>query len=878
VTPSDTSSLLTWLLGLVAFAGLSASVTAWLVTRRWARASAEAARAEGARAASAMELARRNRELESLNAVAAAVAKGSEIRVLAEEILDVVRTLTGMPMGALYQLDPASSQLVMLAQRGLPEEILERFRVRPVDESFVGEAMRSRRSRLVSFESSPPRDPALAAMARRLGHRSQLTLPILVKGDAWGVMSLLSSETARVDEDEMRLLGAVMDQIGVAIERGALLGERQEKTRRLETLTQLAHTLTSTLSPQEVLETTLAATRTFLPLSAVRLWRVSGATLVLAAEEGVTPSATFGPQGTLAFGEGFAGHVALHREPLAVEDLMADAGVPVIEWLREQRFVSGAFIPLVARGRLLAVLAALTRVRYRFTEDEVSTLVSFANQAAIAMENADLFVEAGERAAEYRALFEVGGLVSSTLEADRVLEVIAERCRALMGVAAAGIFRLETDGSLVYERGIGLSEDFIRALRVRPGEGTTGRAAARRAPAWSADVLADPELGLSEGHRALVERERYRATLSVPILVKGELHGVIAAYWWEPHTPTPVEIDLMAALAGQAAIALENARLYAETTGRLEQTRALLDLAGILGSTLEPRRLLRQAAIKIAQVCGVDRCTIERWDGAQVVPVMSQFADGRRDHGLWQSFLVAMPGYAPADIPAYARAIRTREPVVINDTADTDLIPRDWIETYSHRSYMVVPLVQHDQVIGVMNLDYCERPTPFSARQVDLARTIAGQLALSLENSRLYGEAQQRLRETTTLVALGEALSRPGPSEDVMRQAARVVARAVGADMAGMYRLTAERDALEPIAGYRIPPHLVETLMSRRFVLARFPALLDSWRTGRAAWSADVVNDPRFDRETFAGIDPHAADSCRHRVDAVSSQSQALVA
>jgi GAF domain-containing protein len=1027
VTPSDTSSLLSWLLGIVSFAGLSASATAWHYTRRSAKATAEATRAEVARAASASELARRNRELESLNAVAAAVAKGSEVRVLAEEILDVVRALTGMPMGAFYQLDPASSQLVMLAQRGLPDEIVQRFRVRPVDRSFVGDAMRSRRSRLVSFEASPPRDPELARLAERLGHRSQLTLPIMVKGDAWGVMSLLSSEPARVDEEEMRLLEAVMDQIGLAIDRGSLLGERQEKTRRLETLTQLAQTLTSTLSPQEVLETTIAATRTFLPQSAVRLWRVSGTTLAVAAEEGVTPSSSGAPGAItrLSFGEGLTGHVALHREPLTIEDLVADPRAATVDWLREQRFVSGAFIPLVARGRLLAVLAALTRARHRFTEDEVATLVSFANQAAIAMENADLFVEAEQRAAEYRALFEVGGLVSSTLEADRVLDVIAERCRAVMGVPAAGIFRLEPDGSLVYERGIGLSEDFVRSIRLRPGEGTTGRAAARRAPAWSADVLADPELSLSEDIRALVERERYRATLSVPILVKGELHGVIGAYWWEPHTPTPAEIDLMSALAGQTAIALENARLYqaasdrgrrlatlatlmgsltstlsieevlervvqsavdlfgssvarlwlmepdgqwltlrasagaraaregrtrmrlheglvgeiaasraplvvsdlrdearvlnlqrihtegarsyagvplllgdrvlgtlsialretrpfsdedlgllqslsgqaaiaidnarlyAETTRRLDETRALLDLAGILGSTLEPRRLLRQAAIKIAQVCGVDRCTVERWDGGQVVPVMSQFADGRRDRGLWQSFLAAMPRYAPADIPAYARAIRTREPVVINDTADTDLIPRDWIETYSHRSYMVVPLVQQDQVIGVMNLDYCERPTPFSARQVDLARTIAGQLALSLENARLYGEVQQRLRETTTLVALGEALSRPGQSQEVMRQAARVVARAVGADMAGIYRLTPERDALEPIAGYRIPPHVVDTLMSRRFLLARFPSLMDAWRAGRAAWSSDVVNDPRFDRETFAGLGPH---------------------
>jgi len=80
-------------------------------------------------------------------------------------------------------------------------------------------------------------------------------------------------------------------------------------------------------------------------------------------------------------------------------------------------------------------------------------------------------------AAEYQALFEVARLVSSTLDLDRVLDLIVDRCRALMGVASAGIFKLDAAaGMLVYERGVGLSPEFVSALRVRVGEGTTGKA------------------------------------------------------------------------------------------------------------------------------------------------------------------------------------------------------------------------------------------------------------------------------------------------------------------------------------------------------------------------------------------------------------------
>src|SRR5262249_39287798 len=149
--------------------------------------------------------------------------------------------------------------------------------------------------------------------------------------------------------------------------------------------------------------------------------------------------------------------------------------------------------PFLARGHLLGVLSVFTRGAHRFTPDEVGVLESFSHQAAIAMDNAALFAEAGQRAGEYRALFEGGRLVGSTLDVDGVLAVIVERCRALVGVDVAGIFRLERDGTLVFERGTGLSLDFVRGLRVSVGEGTTGKAVAERAPVWSADLLADPD-------------------------------------------------------------------------------------------------------------------------------------------------------------------------------------------------------------------------------------------------------------------------------------------------------------------------------------------------------------------------------------------------
>src|SRR5207245_940167 len=142
---------------------------------------------------------------------------------------------------------------------------------------------------------------------------------------------------------------------------------------------------------------------------------------------------------------------------------------------------------------------------------------------------------------------------------------------------------------------------------------------------------------------------------------------------WVADPVRPEAETLRTSLAAQAAVALEHARLYADTTTRLHETRALLEVSQIFNSTLEARPMLEQAAMKIAQVCQVDRCTIERWANGRTVPVMSQFADGRRAPEMWRRF-VADPEH---ESEAHARAVATRAPVVIDDAAAGDLGQRE---------------------------------------------------------------------------------------------------------------------------------------------------------------------------------------------------------
>src|SRR2546427_7474528 len=105
-------------------------------------------------------------------------------------------------------------------------------------------------------------------------------------------------------------------------------------------------------------------------------------------------------------------------------------------------------------------------------------------------------------------------------------------------------------------------------------------------------------------------------------------------------------------------------------------------------------------------------------------------------------------------------------------------------------------MLRQDEVIGVVTLDYCERVRPFAPWQVDLATAVVGQIALALENTRLYAEAQERLRETTTLLAVGRVLSQPDAGGDVMRRGAAQGARALRAGLGGADLLHGRQERL----------------------------------------------------------------------------------
>jgi GAF domain-containing protein/CheY-like chemotaxis protein len=751
--------------------------------------------------------------------------------------------------GALYVID-GDGTLAARSWTGSPAMPHERL---ARGQGVAGACAEQRRGLIVNdYARSPHALPSWVAA----GLRHTMAQPLLLRGRLLGVIAInrVGAETAPLLAEDLALLESFTAQAAIAIENARLYEAADVRAKRLRTLAHLNHLVSSSLDMAEVLGGIARAAAEFMASPFVGFWVAdeSTHTLHLRAYSTDLPDEPVTVR-QLLFGEGAVGWVAANRRSVSIPEIFTDGRFANREWARARGFTSLFAAPIMHQDSLLGVLMLLGPRPFDFGADELDLLQSFSEQAAAAMRNARLYEEARAYADRLRALEEVNRLVSSSLNTQEVLENLARAIAQFFDAPYASVWAYEPVTRRLRRALTYGDAEVAHAMRdeLALGEDAVGWVAEHREPILWTDVETDAKI--IDAPQML--RHGLRWITAYPITIGDRLLGAFSVHRAASSPVTPETASLMGSLAAQAAVALENARLYSETSRRLAETRALLEVAEILNSTLDSRQLLKRVAVKVAQVCRVDRCSMELWEGDRVLPLMSQFADGRRAPGLWQAFMAHRP-YTPREIPAYARAIETRRPVLIDDTSVTDLIPPEWVAAYGMRSYMVVPLIRHDQVIGVMDLDYVERATPFQDWQQDVALAIAGQLALSLENTRLYAEAQERLRETTILLGVGRVLSQPDAGDDLMRRVAAEVAHAFGSDMTGAYVLDDRKEMLLPMGGYHVPKGLVTPFLSKPIVLAHFPALLAAWRSGRAIWSSDVLGDDRFAEEWKSGLPP----------------------
>jgi GAF domain-containing protein len=379
-------------------------------------------------------------------------------------------------------------------------------------------------------------------------------------------------------------------------------------TERMRTLAQLAQAVSASLDVTAVLDAVVRAAIDLLPGAAARIWVAQDDRLVLRAEAGTSTAPTGKDITQLAIGQGLTGSVAACREPLVVADLQADDRLISAERAREQGWVSFIGIPLLARDRLVGMLALFTRHRHDVTGDEIETLATFGSQAALAIDDARLYAGEQARVRRLRALTRLNHLISSSLDSDALLQEIARAAAKLMEAPLASFWQADEAARTVTL--ITSSDPTIdetpRRTRVY-GQGIIGWVAANREAVNIADVFVDGRSPALEWHR----RHGFSSLFAMPVIGDGRLLAVLAINARRPLRIEDEDRNLLESFGAQAAIAIRNARLFAESERRRRTAEVLQRLSSELAQSLDLEEVGRRIVDSVRMLIDapVPRCT-----------------------------------------------------------------------------------------------------------------------------------------------------------------------------------------------------------------------------------------------------------------------------
>jgi GAF domain-containing protein len=273
-----------------------------------------------------------------------------------------------------------------------------------------------------------------------------------------------------------------------------------------------------------------------------------------------------------------AGRVLLESSAVHIPDVLADSEYTWKETIERGSFRTMLGVPLLRRGSPIGVIAMTRSTVSPFTEKQIELLRTFADQAVIAIENVRLFEAEQERTRELSdslqqqtATADVLKVISrSTFDLRSVLQTLVESAARFCAADKATVVR-EKDGLFYAAEAYGYSREFLEYIRNTPVKAERGSASGRALVEGRAvhigDVRADPEYTLVEAQRL----GDYRTALCVPMLREGVPIGVLTLTRSEVQPFTDKQIELVTTFADQAAIAIENVRLFDEIQDKSRQ-------------------------------------------------------------------------------------------------------------------------------------------------------------------------------------------------------------------------------------------------------------------------------------------------------------------
>jgi PAS domain S-box-containing protein len=384
-------------------------------------------------------------------------------------------------------------------------------------------------------------------------------------------------------------------------------------------------------------------------------------------------------------------------------------------------------LPLVNWAGAIGAITLQSDRPHDFTPDDVPVLQTMADQVAIAIGNARLFEIERRHTALMAALRDIGLDLSAQLDLPALLKIIVQRAAQLLDAPMGDLLLIEPDGQALKEVANYQSPPEDQIFTLRLGEGVSGRVALTGEP-----LIIDDYLNWPERIRA-IDAAGYRSVLGVPIKWQDQVLGVINLQDSRPGVFTMEHVNRLQLFAVQAAVAIENARLFEATRRNLTELKLVHAVAVAAASATDEEELIQEVMQAIGAALAPDFFGVLLTDESIGALRLTVYHTGV---GLFKR-----PQTIPLGTGITGTVAVTGQPFRTNDVRT---VPAYQLVNPETRSELCVSMKAGEQILGVINME-SRQLAAFSEADEQLMDTVAGQLATAID--RLRAEAARRQNE-----------------------------------------------------------------------------------------------------------------------------------
>jgi len=568
---------------------------------------------------------------------------------------------------------------------------------------------------------------------------STLIVPIQTFENKLGVLILDNFQTPRAfSADDEALITSLAQQTALALENARLYQASEQRAVQLQTLTDLAATITSNLQTNDLIATLLDQLRVIIPYETGTLWLRQGNRLTVRAARGFEDAderigLTVAVEDSLLLKE-----MLEAGRPISVPDVRQDPRFPS---LVEPRFMSWLGVPLLSKGEVVGVIALEKTEPKFYSPEHIQAARTFAGQAAVALENANLFEESIRRAAELdqrsqrlTLLNRLSTELSGSLDLAFILNVAIRELLGAVHCSRASALLFEDDKAVLWAEMPRTTPDLPLSL---PNAPLFEHLRETLGIFSTDDVQHEPNLA------PLLEYLlscRTQALLALPMATASNLLGLLFAHADTAYRFSADEVELARTISNQVAVAVQNARLFAETQRLFAETEQrsaelsiLYDLGVSISQVLDAQRLKQitfEKLLNILQAESVLLVLLDEEEGLVIEGI---------DQGEWIG-----PINSPRRGSSFSEyVISIGRPLLIRDMdREREQLPVSGINIGDPvRSWLGVPLMVRGNAIGVLSVQ-SYTPNVFGEAQERLLIQVASQLAVALDNAMLFAQTQ----------------------------------------------------------------------------------------------------------------------------------------